>query len=53
MAGQCQGRITKPMKIIFNNLIRRLIPWIAMILTRFRYTDSRSRFLDRLQVLAD
>jgi hypothetical protein len=34
-------------------LIKWLLPWIASVITALPYSDQRSRFLDRLLVIAE
>jgi hypothetical protein len=36
-----------------RQLVKIALPWIAAIVTSTRYTDRKSRFLDRLLVLAE
>lgn len=42
---------------IFKNLIKMAaalaLPWIAGFITKYRYTDKRSRLLDKLLILAE
>jgi hypothetical protein len=36
-----------------RQLVKIALPWIAAIITSTRYTDRKSRFLDRLLVMAE
>jgi hypothetical protein len=38
----------KNIKRINLQLIKRLLPWIAAVVTELPYSNQRSRFLDRL-----
>jgi hypothetical protein len=53
MKQNCLNINSPGVKRIKNSFARFLLPWIAAVLTRIRYTDTRSRFLDQLLVASE